>query len=214
MNNVVHVSGWIGIAGLLAFGASEPPAHPVSAHPPIVFTQTAPGAMARAGASFEDAFVGAHLATLSASGAVKDLTSGFHSAADPDVSWDGKKVLFAAKKTAEDLWQIYEMNADGSGARPIITTTLNCRQPVYQSMIFYLDDPGPVPQISFVGAGGLETEGSLGPAWNLYSVRFDGSGLRQLTYNPGRDLDPVMNEDGRLIYSSVQRHSLAWGSSG
>ena len=144
--------------------------------------------------------------------AVKDLTADFQSAADPDVSWDGKKILFAAKKTAADLWQIYEMNADGTGARPIVSVPFNCRQPVYQSMIFYLDDPGPVPQISFVGTTGLEAEGELGAAWNLYSVRFDGSGLRQLTYNPGRDLDPVMNEDGRLLYSSVQRHSAGLGA--
>lgn len=214
MNNVVHAAGWIGIAGLLAFGAPELPNRPVTAHPPIVFTQLASTIKLQQGAGLANGFPGAHLARLSASGAVGNLTAGFHSAADPDVSWDGKKILFAAKKTAADLWQIYEMNADGTGARPIVSVPFDCRQPVYQSMIFYLDDPGPVPQISFVGAAGLEAEGDLGAAWNLYSARFDGSGLRQLTYSPGRDLDPVMNEDGRLLYSSVQRHSLAWGRSG
>jgi len=218
MNSVVHVVGCIGIAGLLAFGAPEAPlaaSRPSTMRPPIVFTQSAASAKLQGRDGFTDAFLGAHLASLSPSGALKNLTTGFHSAADPDVSWDGKKILFAAKKTAGDLWQIYEMNADGTGARSIVTVPFDCREPVYQSMIFYLDDPGPVPQISFAGVSGLETEGELGaPAWNLYSVRFDGSGLRQLTYNPGRDLDPVMNEDGRLLYSSVQRHSLAWGRSG
>ena len=214
MSNVVHAAVWLGIAGLFALGATAAPGRTVAVRPPIVFTQLAPDAKALEGRSLADSYLGAHLASLSPSGVVKDLTAGFHSAADPDVSWDGKKLLFAAKKTAADLWQIYEMNADGTGARPIVNVPFNCRQPVYQSMIFYLDDPGPVPQISFVGSAGLEAEGDSGLAWNLYSARFDGSGLRQLTYNPGRDLDPVMNEDGRLLYSSVQRHSLAWGRTG
>jgi hypothetical protein len=214
MNNVVHAAVWLGVAGLLAFGAPETPGRTAAVRPPIVFTQLAPNAKALDGRNLAEAFLGAHLARLSPTGAVTDLTAGFQSAADPDVSWDGKKILFAARKTAGDLWQIYEMNADGTGARPIVTVPFDCREPVYQSMIFYLDDPGPVPQISFVGSAGLEAEGDLGAVWNLYSARFDGSGLRQLTYNPGRDLDPVMNEDGRLLYSSVQRHSLAWGSSG
>ncbi len=208
MNNVVHAVGCIGIAGLLALAA------PDAARPPIVFTQTVPGPMAQAATGWVDVFLGAHIASLSPSGVAKDLTATFHSAADPDVSWDGKKILFAAKKTAADLWQVYEMNADGTGVRLIVTTSFNCRQPVYQSMIFYLDDPGPVPQISFAGSNGLAAEGDLGLIWNLYSVRFDGSGLRQLTYNPGADLDPVMNEDGRLLYSSAQRHSLSWGPAG
>ncbi len=199
---------------------------------------------------------GGHVVSLSAGGVVKDLTAGFASAADADVSWDGKRILFAGRKTAADRWQVYEMNADGTGVRQIVSVPFDCRQPVYQSEIFYLDDPGPVPQISFVGSPGLEAEGGagagIGPSnrdapgllkylpstmaagtglshrsapgqeaeggagavWNLYSVRFDGSGLRQLSFNPGRDLDPVMNEDGRLLYSSVQRHSLAWGKTG
>jgi hypothetical protein len=214
MHDLVHVAGWIWIAGLLAFGAPLALVRPVPLHPPIIYTRLAPNAKLQQDAGLADTFLDAHLMRMSPSGGVGDLTAGFHSAADPDVSWDGKKILFAAKKTAADLWQIYEMNADGTGASLMLKVPFNCRQPVYQSMIFYLDDPGPVPQISFVGAAGLEAEGNLGLVWNLYSARFDGSGLRQLTYSPGRDFDPVMNEDGRLLYSSVQRHSLAYGPSG
>jgi hypothetical protein len=196
---------------LAAPGVGAAPGRAAGPRPPLVFTELAAGAKPREPAGL---FAGARLVRLGASGEVQVLTAGFQSAADADVSWDGTKILFAGKKTAADRWQIYEMNADGSGARPVVSTPFNCRQPVYQSMIFYLDDPGPVAQISFVGAPGLEAEGGAGPVWNLYSARFDGSGLRQLTYNPGSDLDPVMNEDGRLLYSSVERYSLAWGERG
>jgi len=215
MKKVVFVACWIALAGLPAVGpvASAAPATAshAAARPPVVFTELAPGAKLT---ELGNAFLGARLVRLNAAGAPQVLTAGFHSAAEADVSWDGTRILFAAKKTAADHWQIYEMNADGTGARPIVSVPFDCRQPVYQSEIFYLDDPGPVPQISFAGAPGFESEGGLGPVWNLYSVRFDGSGLRQLTYNPGRDLDPVMNEDGRLLYSSTERQSLVWGPAG
>jgi len=223
MNNFLCAAGWIGTAAMAGLwsgvatgpraldAASDARSRETAARPQIAYTALASGANLQETATI---YLGAHIASLSPAGATKDLTAGFHSAADPDVSWDGKKILFAAKKTAADLWQVYEMNADGSGTRLITKTAFDCRQPVYQSMIFYLDDPGPVPQISFAGSMGLAAEGELGLIWNLYSVRFDGSGLRQLTYNPGADLDPVMNEDGRLLYSSVQRHSLAWGRTG
>ncbi len=227
MNKVVHAGGRIAlaqlVAGLLAFAAPDvaaraaTPRPPAAAQrPPIVFTQIVPNIKAQFHTNWNDYLEGSSIAVLSATGAVKILTAGFHSAADPDVSWDGKKILFAAEKNAGDRWQIYEMNADGTGTRQIVATSRSCRQPVYQSMIFYLDDPGPVPQISFVAETfPMQDEGEPGyAAWNLFSVRFDGSGLRQLTYNPGRDRDPVMNEDGRLLYSSVQRHSLAWGPAG
>lgn len=215
MNKVAYTGGRTVlaqlIAGLLALAAPDLAVRAAVPRPPIVFTELAAGAKPQEPAS---AFLGAHLARLDPSGDPKVLTASFHSAADPDVSWDGTKILFAAKKTAADLWQIYEMNADGTAARQVVTAPFNCRKPVYQSMIFYLDDPGPVPQISFTGAGGFESEGGGGPAWNLYSARLDGSGVRQLTYNPGWDSDPVMNEDGRLLYSSVQRHALTWGEMG
>ena len=47
------------------------------------------------------------------------LTPDFFAAADPRISFDGARVLFAGKKTADSPWQIWEMNVDGSGARQI-----------------------------------------------------------------------------------------------
>lgn len=226
MKSVANTAGWIALAGLLsvsnAFGAADAASRkaasrpPAPARPPIVFTQTVPNLKAQFHTNWSDYLEGSRIAVLSPTGTVKILTAGFRSAADPDVSWDGKKILFAAMKSDRDPWQIYEMNADGTEARQIVATSFSCRQPVYQSMIFYLDDPGPVPQISFVAETvPMEDEGEPGYApWNLFSVRFDGSGLRQLTYNPGRDRDPVMNEDGRLLYSSVQRQTLTRGPAG
>ena len=184
MNNVVHTTGWILLAGLAlvgpakvgnaALGAADAVKAP-AARPAIVFTQLAPGAKWQGGQEnpvASEAFAGARLAVLSPAGRVTVLSAGFHSAADPNVSWDGKKILFAARKTGASPWQIYEMDADGSGVRQVANVPWDCRQPIRQSKIYYLDDPEPSPQISFTGTGGgTVAEDGSGVAWSLYSAR-------------------------------------------
>jgi hypothetical protein len=166
----------------------------------IVFTM-APAA--RAGAGFGE---GGHLMRLARGGSLRPLTPQFASAADPAVSFDGRRILFAGKKSATDRWNIYEMTSDGSNLRQITHDLGDCRSPIYQSPIFYLDDRGPMPQIAFVSWA----SGSAA----IYSARMDGSGVRRLTYNPAGALDPVMLPDGRLLFSGGERESASRGVRG
>lgn len=136
---------------------------------------------------------GRRIVRLGRDGALRTLTPQFAAAADPSVSFDGRRILFAGKKSAADRWNIFEMNADGSEVRQITRGLGDCRSPIYQSPIFYLDDPGPMPQIAFV-SGGV-----------IYSARMDGSGVRRLTYNLGGALDPAMLPDGRMLFSGRNR---------
>ncbi|HVX67926.1 MAG TPA: hypothetical protein VHA11_15040, partial [Bryobacteraceae bacterium] len=146
---------------------------------------------------------GGHIVLATPGGVARNLTPGFASAADPSVSFDGSHILFAAKKNVTDSWDIYEMAADGSGARQITHNLGNCRSPVYQSKIFYIDDPGPMAQIAFVSDVDAESGewGAARPA-SLYSARVDGSGVRRLTYNPSGVFDPAMLPDGRMLFSA------------
>jgi hypothetical protein len=143
----------------------------------------------------------ARLARLLPDGSVRALAGDFYSAADPSVSFDGKRILFAGKQKAGERWQVYEMQADGSALRRITQTPWDCRSPIYQPAIFYLDADAPVDQIGFVG---YQTT-----VPSLYSCRLDGSGLRRLTYNPHGDRDPAMLPDGRMLFSSAQRDRVA-----
>ena len=151
---------------------------------------------------------GGRLVLLSRDGSSRILTPDFESAADPAVSFDGERILFAAKRRAFDRWDIYEMKADGAGVRRITHDLGDCRSPIYQSPIFYLDDPGPMPQIAFVSNAPAEYgEYGAAPATALYSARLDGSKVRRLTYNPSGAFDPTMLPDGRMLFS-------AWRSPG
>lgn len=214
-----HCSGLY--AALLLPWIVRPPAAAVPAQPwDIIFTQIsdarAPGPSSLAGGMLRGAYGdGGRLMLLGRDGSPRPLTPQFESAADPAVSFDGKRILFAGKKNPGDHWNIYEMNADGSGLHQITHDLGDCRSPVYQPPIFYLDDPGPMPQIAFVSnAPGTWAEYGAIPAAALYSARMDGSGVRRLTYNPSGAFDPAMLPDGRMLFSSWERDNLRHGLQG
>ena len=196
----------------------------ISAYAPgyegIVFTQI-PAARVRdakplAGGMLPAQFgEGGRLVLLPKAGNIRVLTSGFDSAADPAISFDGKRILFAGKKSATDSWNIYEMNTDGSGLRQITREIANCRTPMYQSALFYLNDSEPSYQVTFVSdASGEANEYGPLPASNLYSVRFDGSGLRRLTYAVSSSYAPYQMQDGRIVFSNWQRSHMERGNQG
>jgi hypothetical protein len=140
------------------------------------------------------------------------LTKGFHSAADPDVSFDGKRILFAGKRKATDHWNIFEMEADGSGVRQVTRDLGDCRSPAYQSTLNTLVADRPWYQIAFVSTAAGELN-EFGPivASNLYSSKLDGTFVSRLTFNPSSSLDPFLNSDGRLIFAMWQRRRLGRG---
>jgi len=171
-------------------------AEPAAIDYPIVFTQ-----VELAG---DDAEPRSHLALRNPDGTVETLTTDFYAARDPDVSFDGERILFSAKAERGGHWQVYEMNADGSEARRITRESFDCRQPLYQSYFYVITSDDPWHQISFIGsAGGLPS--------NLYSTRLDGSEPRRLTFNPYGDTDPFLMPDGRILLSSRQSNRLEPG---
>jgi hypothetical protein len=173
---------------LLASLAAGSQAVPVKLGAAVVFTQLPPESPpAEYGR-------GGRLVLLSADGTTRVLTKDFESAADPDVSFDGKRILFSGRKTASGRWNIYEMAADGSGLRQITRDLGDCRTPAYQSALFYLNDPSPIHQVTFVRKEQGES--------NLYSTRLDGSEPRRLSYTASSSFDPFQMPDGRILFSS------------
>jgi len=147
--------------------------------PPVVFTETPAGGQPR-------------LVWLDPRGTTRILSQGFFAAADPDVSFDARRILFAGKKTAGEPWQIYEMTLATGAVRRLVSMAADCRQPVYQSRIFSLDIPDPWPQAAFRCGGAL------------YTVKFDGTLRQRITFTPWEESDPAMLPDGMMVFASKQ----------
>jgi hypothetical protein len=225
----------LGAAGAVLFLAAAPPAPGVGAAKapapsaparvaaaPMVVAQVPAGALASdalGGGSLraEGLGEGGRLALVSPAGVPRVLTADFASAADPEVSFDGKSILFAGKKTVADPWCVWEMKADGTGARQVTCGEAGARQPVYQSTIYTIT-PKSVEgwvQVAFVGENkGERNEAGVAANTSLWSCKTDGSALRRLTYSLSNDLDPVVLPDGRMVYAGWLRSSAKGGPNG
>ena len=183
---------WLAAAlAALAGGRDKRDARAVS--PDIVFTQTPAKGSG-----------GARVVRRLSDGRLRVLSKGFQAARDPEVSFDGQRILFAGKKLAADCWQIYEIGTDGSGLRQVTREPMDCRQPLYLSLFYVLTANEPWYQIGFRGqAAGDEPQ--------LYSVRLDGTALRQLTFNPYGVRDPLLMYDGRILFVARQAHRIEPG---
>lgn len=121
------------------------------------------------------------------------LTEDFYSACSPDVSWDGKYILFAAQQKENDTWQIWEMDLKKQVSRKVTTAEGNCTDPAFL----------PTGRIVFsqtVSTGTAETGHSL------FTCNSDGSDVRQITFHPHANFATTVLMDGRLL--SVTRQLL------
>ncbi|MFO1499035.1 MAG: hypothetical protein U1G07_11690 [Verrucomicrobiota bacterium] len=140
------------------------------------------------------------------------LSAGFAAACDPSLSFDGERLLFAAKQTREGGWRIWEMQLNGQRLRPVSPEGIEGRSPIYVSTLFTLDSPEPWFTTVFVGRP--VAKGGEGGRASLFSLKLDGSELRRLTFNPGHSFDPRQMGDGKVLYSTeggvgLRRDALA-----
>jgi hypothetical protein len=182
-------------AGYAPQGASAEVGGPAELDAGIVFTQL----------SVEPGSQIARLVRLLPDGSLKNLSEGFHSARDPDVSFDGSRVLFSGKRRKTSRWQIYEMAPDGSGVRQVVDAPMDCRQPIYQSTLYTITSDEPWHQVSFAGSAADEPP-------RLYSAKLDGTALRRISHGPYGALDPFLMPDGRILFAGRQSHRLEPGA--
>lgn len=160
---------------------------------------------------------GSRIVALQPDGTISVLTPEFASACDPSVSFDGKRILFAGKRTSEEQWNIYEMNADGSEKSQITSNLSDCMEPLYLAMASVtppnFDDR--VRWITFTSTvkNALDDQGKeLAPSlyvMSLLPVKGRGTVLWRTTYNLGGDISPTVMQDGRVLFSSRQRGNFA-----
>ncbi len=113
---------------------------------------------------------------------------------DIDLHYDGGKILFSMPGS-NLLWQIFEMNADGSNARQLSPVD----QPDVQNFdACYL----PNDKIVFVSTApfqGVPCSDGIAVAV-AYSMDADGGNIRQLCFDQDHDYCPTVMNDGRIMY--------------
>lgn len=113
---------------------------------------------------------------------------------DPDVSYDGKRVLFAWKKSdRQDDYHLYEMDLESRQVRQL-TQGLGVAD--YEAV--YL----PGGDILFNSSRCVQTV----DCWwtevsNLYRCDKDGKFIRRLTFDQVHNNFPTVTEDGRILYT-------------
>jgi hypothetical protein len=136
-----------------------------------------------------------------------NLTADFAGAQDPEVSFDGQRILFAGKRTESDSWNIWEMRADGTHKQCLVNQPGDDFQPVFTGCLNTLDE-GQWDQILFVSTvAGMFTEDGKEEATALYTCRVDGTFVHRISYNMSSDFDPVILRDGRVLFTSWQQNA-------
>ena len=121
----------------------------------------------------------------------KVLTKDFYSACSPEISYDGRFMLFAAQQKQDESWQIWEMNLGNLKCRKVTSSEENCTDPAYL--------PGGRMVFSR-----LTANDTVKTAHCLYACNLDGSSLRQITFSPSDNLATTVLNDGRLLTVSTQ----------
>ena len=147
---------------------------------------------------------GARVVVVTPDGAVRVLSRDFRSACDPDVSFDGQRVLFAGRKDDSTSWRIWEVEVDGQNLRAVTPEALDARRPIHATALFTLNSPEPWWTTVFVGIDRTFDEAGGSSASSLYSIRLDGTDLRRLTFSPNLHADPFQMADGRIVYSAAR----------
>lgn len=116
------------------------------------------------------------------------LTDGFFAAADPQINFEGTKVLFSGQKNQGERWQMWEMDLDGSHKRQITQCEKDCLRGVYV----------PAGEIAFT----VEEERGQRHQSYLAVVKEDGSQLRRITFGPADFHLETILRDGRIVASA------------
>lgn len=176
----------VGAAALLLCGI--PRIYPILADvgepaPPIIFT-AAPVYDPLAALHGRERFPRGARLMLLRDGNITPLVPEMASSADPSVSFDGKTILFAARPTADDSWQIWQISLDGGPPHRLLDGATDLIRPLWMPdgrMVYARRTPN-----GFV----------------LEAAALDGSNPVRLTYVPGNFVPADVLRDGRVLFES------------
>ncbi len=114
---------------------------------------------------------------------------------EPEVSWDGRFVVFTRREASSLWWHIWIIGADGTGLRQLTHGPYHDVGPAFL----------PDGRIVFASSrGGIRDEYHGYPCTPLYVMRADGSDVQPIATNIGRDNEPALLPDGRIVFSRLE----------
>lgn len=141
-------------------------------------------------------------------------TQGQGDVSDPEVSYDGSKLLFSMRQNANENWGIWEYDISRRSLTPISCTVASGTTPPGDDV-----DPAYLPdgRIVFVSnrqekSRQLMTQQGLTPfayldeyererTTTLHVMNGDGSNCRQISVNQSHDRNPTVLQSGEIMYS-------------
>jgi HEAT repeat protein len=114
---------------------------------------------------------------------------------EPEISWDARQVVFTRREKDSLWWHVWIMNVDGSGLRQLT------RGPYHHVGPAFLADGRIVLASS---RNGIRDEYHGYTCTALYVMNPDGSDLHPVATNIGRDNEPALLPDGRIVFSRLE----------
>jgi hypothetical protein len=106
----------------------------------------------------------------------RPIAPAFFASADPEISFDGVRILFAGKAAVQSPWEIWEVAATGGTPRAVIHCQTDCSHPLYL----------PDGRVAYTRASAAGSD-----------LEVDG---QRLTFAPGRHIAQDVLRDGRILY--------------
>jgi hypothetical protein len=113
------------------------------------------------------------------------LTEDFEAARAPDVSFDGKRMVFAGRRTGEN-WQIWEMDLGSRSVHRVSSDFAAATEPAYLDEGNIVFSARERPDESFA----------------LYACNRRGEDVTRITFHPQDDLSPTILGDGRILFET------------
>ncbi len=128
-------------------------------------------------------------------GKTEPLLGGFAASADANVSFDGRTVLFAGKRSEGDLWQIWELTLKDRSVRKVTATAADAERP------FYLPG-GRLVWAQRTAAGFQLQSGDDGHPVPRFLNPTAGPGVLPLTYAGTNAFPTDVLHDGRILFEA------------
>jgi hypothetical protein len=124
-------------------------------------------------------------------GKAEPLITSFYAAADANISFDGQRVLFAGKKTANGTWQIWEMSLNDRSLRLLIAGNGDAIRP------FYLPYARRIAKTFRIEVAGRDATSAMAPIDAHASET-----IQPLSYIPGSTIPSDVLLDGRILFEA------------